>query len=48
MHKILVRVNVYVCSLFVCMNMIRTLAYSHAEYEVYITARNSRVVYIEV
>ena len=48
MHKIVVRVNAYVCSLFVCKNMIRTLAYSHAEYEVYITPRNSRVVYTEV
>ena len=38
----------YVCYLFVCMNMIRTLAYSHAEYEVYITALNSRVLYIDV
>ena len=27
------------------MNLIRTLAYSHPEYEVYITARNSLVSY---
>ena len=31
-----------------CINPIRTLAYSHAEYEVYIIARNSRVIYIVV
>ena len=48
MHKILVRVNEYIWFLFVCMNMIRTLTFSHAEDEGYITARNSRVVYIEV
>ena len=38
----------FVCYLFLGLNMIRTLAYSHAEYEVYITAMNSRVLYIEV
>ncbi|KAF0154742.1 MAG: hypothetical protein FD188_3230 [Ignavibacteria bacterium] len=31
-----------------CINLIRTLAYSQAEYEVYIIAMNSRVVYIVV
>ena len=34
--------------MYIVINRIRTLACSHAEYDVYITARNSRVVYIVV
>ena len=38
----------FVRVLSLCMNMIRTLNCLHAQYVVYITARNSRVVYIAV
>ena len=49
MYKIVVvRVNVRVVRVIsLCIDLIRTLACSHAEYEVYITARISWIIYID-